>query len=162
MPSVCRGLIFVLAAVTVPLALAAAQNPRPGDDMTRFVWKRYPGNPVFPAVAGTWCDVQTANPDLLLNGGTYYMYFRGQRDGHDRLGVATIPKERFDGVTWNIYPEPIIDVGEPGSWDERHALDPAAILIKGKSLSLLYRLQPAGRPRNLPRRFGRRNSLQEI
>jgi predicted GH43/DUF377 family glycosyl hydrolase len=60
------------------------------------------------------------------------MYFRGQRDGHDRIGVATIPQEKFDGVTWDIRPEVIIDVGGPGSWDEFHALDPAAILFKGK------------------------------
>ena len=97
-----------------------------------FVWHRYPGNPVFPATPGTWRESQTANPDLLLKDGVYYMYFRGQRGGHDRIGVATIPAEKFDGVTWDIHPEPIIDVGGPGSWDENHALDPAAILHDGK------------------------------
>jgi predicted GH43/DUF377 family glycosyl hydrolase len=102
------------------------------EEQVRFVWRRHPGNPVFPAARGTWREDQTANPDLLLKGDTYYMYFRGQRDGHDRIGVATIPRDKFDGVTWNIHPEPIIDVGGPGSWDQNHALDPATILFNGK------------------------------
>jgi len=121
--------VLLLCAAIVP-GIATAQSLLV--DGTRFVWNRFPGNPVFPAATGTWRESQTANPDLLLNAGTYYMYVRGQRGGHDRIGVATIPKEKFDGVTWNINPEPIIDVGGPGSWDERHALDPAAILFHGK------------------------------
>jgi predicted GH43/DUF377 family glycosyl hydrolase len=98
----------------------------------KFEWERYTGNPVFPAVAGTWMESQTANPDLLLIGETYFMYFRGQLEGHDRIGLGTIPKDQFDGVTWNILPEPIIDVGPPGSWDEHHALDPATVLVNGR------------------------------
>jgi predicted GH43/DUF377 family glycosyl hydrolase len=100
-------------------------------DTTLFAWERFRGNPIFPAVPGTWRESQTANPDLLLIDDTYFMYFRGQRDGHDRIGVATIPKDKFDGFTWDIHPEPIIDVGGSGSWDETHALDPAAVLING-------------------------------
>ena len=99
MPVSLRVLAFILAPACVPLVPAAAQHSRPSDDTTRFIWERYPGNPVFPAVAGTWYDVQSANPDLLLNGDTYFMYFRGQRGGHDRIGVATIPQAKFDGVT---------------------------------------------------------------
>ena len=100
-------------------------------DTTSFLWVRHPGNPVFPATPGTWRDVQAANPDLLMIGDTCFMYFRGQRGGHDRIGVASIPCAQFDGFTWNIHPEPIIDVGGPGSWDENHALDPATVLHDG-------------------------------
>jgi predicted GH43/DUF377 family glycosyl hydrolase len=98
---------------------------------TNWAFARHPSNPVLPAVPGTWMEAQTANPDLLLRRGTYFLYFRGQRDGHDRIGVATIPREQFDGVTWQIRPEPVIDVGPPGSWDEYHALDPATVEVNG-------------------------------
>lgn len=111
---------------------AFAQGDAVNSDSLSFVWKRHPDNPVFPSMAGTWREAQTANPDLLLKGDTCFMYFRGQRDGHDRIGVATIPRQKFDGVKWNILPEPVIDVGGPGSWDENHALDPATILHGGK------------------------------
>jgi predicted GH43/DUF377 family glycosyl hydrolase len=102
------------------------------DGRPDFRWTRYPHNPVFPAVAGTWMESQTANPDLLLNGETYFMYFRGQQGGHDRIGFATIPREQFDGTTWNIHPDPIVDVGGPGSWDESHCVDPATVMVNGR------------------------------
>jgi predicted GH43/DUF377 family glycosyl hydrolase len=99
--------------------------------MKYFDLKKYPNNPVFPAIQNTWMEDQTANPDLLLIEDTYYMYFRGQQNGHDRIGVATIPKDKFDGIRWNIHPETIIDVGTPGAWDEEHALDPATVYVNG-------------------------------
>ena len=108
-----KQLLFLLLLVPVFLpAQDSARGPE-RDDLT-FQWKRYPTNPIFPVVPSTWMESQTANPDLLLNGDTYFMYFRGQQGGHDRIGVATIPREEFDGVTWRIRPEPIIDVGPPG------------------------------------------------
>jgi len=77
-------------------------------------------------------ESQTANPDLLDMGDKYFMYFRGQQEGHDRIGLAIIEKEKFDGKTWRILPHPIIDVGNPGDWDEIHVLDPASVLVNGK------------------------------
>lgn len=99
---------------------------------SKFKWQRYKNNPVFPAVPGTWMEDQTANPDLLLIDNTYFMYFRGQQGGHDRIGLATIPEKDFDGTTWNIHASPIIDVGKPGDPDETHVLDPASVLVEGK------------------------------
>jgi len=80
---------------------------------------------------------QTANPDLLKIGDTFYMYFRGQQNGHDRIGLATIPESQFDGKTWHIQPEPLIDVGNKGDWDETHVLDPASVLV-GNRVFLYY------------------------
>lgn len=125
-------LLYTLALASLLPTVALPQSSTYQSDSTQFIWRRHPENPVFAATPGTWREAQTANPDLLLIEDTYYLYFRGQREGHDRIGVATIPREHFDGVTWNIYPDPIIDVGLPGSWDEFHALDPAAILSNGK------------------------------
>ena len=107
MPLLC--LLLCLSGTSQTQAQTNTSSP--------FRWVRHPGNPIFPARPGTWMEDQTANPDLLLIGETYYMYFRGQRAGHDRIGVATIPRDRFDGATWTIHPEPVIDVGPPGSWD---------------------------------------------
>jgi predicted GH43/DUF377 family glycosyl hydrolase len=77
-------------------------------------------------------ESQTANPDLLDMGDKYFMYFRGQQGGHDRIGLATIDKEKFDGTSWEILPDPVIDVGKPGDPDETHVLDPASVLVNGK------------------------------
>jgi hypothetical protein len=124
--------LFVSIIIILALQISGCTDDgKKSEGTPEFVWERFPGNPIFPAEPGTWRESQTANPDLLLIGDVYYMYFRGQEGGHDRIGVATIPKDEFDGYTWNIHPEPIIDVGGAGSWDERHALDPAAILVDG-------------------------------
>ena len=93
---------------------------------------RHPRNPILPAVPDTWMEAQTANPDLLLLGDTYHLYFRGQQGGHDRIGVGMIEKERFDGVSWNIRSTPVIDVGAVGDWDEDHVLDPATVEVGGR------------------------------
>lgn len=139
-------LIFLILVISItgigalhsPGCSTQTQNTESGvqlsetaDEVPGFVWERFPGNPIFPVEPGTWRESQTANPDLLLIDDVYFMYFRGQQGGHDRIGVGTIPKDKFDGYTWEIHPEPIIDVGGLGSWDERHALDPAAIIVDG-------------------------------
>jgi len=129
------GLILLAASAMHCLPFGCECSAQTGDEAgvsVAFVWKRHPGNPIFPAAPGTWRESQTANPDLLLKDDVYYMYFRGQSKGHDRIGVATIPRDRFDGVTWNIHTQPVVDVGGPGSWDENHALDPASILHGGR------------------------------
>ena len=122
-----RALATGVAGAGMLLICACSPEPTPPE----FHWIRHAGNPVFPAVPGTWMESQTANPDLLLNGNTYFMYFRGQFQGHDRIGVATVAREDFDGVRWDIRPDPVIDVGPEGSWDETHVLDPASVLIDG-------------------------------
>ena len=92
---------------------------------------RHPGNPILPPAPGTWMEDQTANPDLLRVGPNYHLYFRGQARGHDRIGLGIVSADEFDGFTWNIRPEPVIDVGPPGSWDETHVLDPATVCVDG-------------------------------
>lgn len=123
-----------MAALTSP---GGAPLRSEGASRHEFVWVRYSGNPIFPAVPGTWRESQTANPDLLLFGGTYFLYFRGQQGGHDRIGVATVSRRQFDGVTWKIREKPVIDVGVEGSWDDTHALDPAAVRV-GRRVFLYY------------------------
>jgi len=113
----------VFFLITILCNLSTAQSS---------MWIRHKDNPIFPAVDGTWMESQTANPDLLRIGDQYFMYFRGQQGGHDRIGLATIPRSDFDGHTWRIKPNPVIDIGPPGSWDETHVLDPASALVNGK------------------------------
>lgn len=97
-----------------------------------FGWVRDEQNPVIPVQPGTWKEIHTANPDLLPLGDTYFLYFRGQQGGHDRIGVATIPINQFDGKRWEEYPgNPVIDVGAPGEFDCDHVLDPGTVCVDG-------------------------------
>ena len=107
-----------------------------------------PRNPILPAVPGTGMEAQTANPDLLLVGDIYHLYFRGQQGGHDRIGLATIPRGQFDGATWNVRADPVLDVGLPGDWDEEHVLDPASVRVNG-TVFLYYSMVGKRCPRSI-------------
>ena len=48
-----RVLSLILATVAVSSIRATAQNYLATEDTIRFIWKRYHGNPVYPATAGT-------------------------------------------------------------------------------------------------------------
>jgi len=107
-------------------------------------WIREKHNPIIVVVPGSWRESATANPDLLFFRDYYFLYYRGQQGGHDRIGVMTVFKLRFDGKTWIEYPgNPIIDVGPPGSFDCQHVLDPASVVVN-KTIYLYYSAIGAG------------------
>lgn len=94
-------------------------------------WEKYDKNPVIPTIPDTFKSVHTANPDLLLHNNTIYLYYRGG-DGNDRIAVATVPYEYFDGVKFIDYAKnPIIDIGKK-SFDDLAVLDPAAVFFNNK------------------------------
>jgi len=94
-------------------------------------FERDRGNPVLPVVEGTYKSWHTANPDILLKDGMMYYYYRAG-DGRDRIALATVPLERFDGKTFYDYEfNPIIDIGRD-SFDDMAVLDPAAVVFNNK------------------------------
>lgn len=114
--------------------------------MKKIDFKRYKDNPVIRTRSNTFFSVHAANPDVLIKGDTFFLYFRGQDErGHDQIGVATTPLERFDGINWDLYEcNPIISVSESEKeFDSAHILDPAAIVIDGK-VYLYYTAHQAG------------------
>jgi hypothetical protein len=77
-------------------------------------------NPVLlPGPRGAWDDGVIEAADALRDGPTYYFYYHGTGAGKGyRLGVATAngplgPFRKHGKV-------PILDLGSPGSWDDRN------------------------------------------
>ena len=68
------------------------------------------------------------------------MSLNRSRDGigafHDRLGVAEIVDQA--GGSWVVSPladdEPIVDIGDTGTFDSTHVLDPAAVRFRDRVL----------------------------
>ena len=125
-----RFLVACVMLLFAPIVLQAQGSS--GASSPTFQWKRSPQSPIIPAAVDTWMESGTANPDLLLKGNTYYLYYRGQYGGHDRIGIAATDRGRFDGVSWTIRRNPIIDLGKPGSCDDTHCLEPSTVLVKGR------------------------------
>jgi len=91
-------------------------------------WDKYPGNPVLLRGApGEW-DVGHIQPGAVLwDGATFHMWYGGCISGVAgpcATGYATSP----DGVTWTKDPgNPVLPVGDAGSWDSLGAFITAVI-----------------------------------
>lgn len=88
---------------------------------------------VIPTAENSWKSQYTANADLIRMNDTYYMYYRGTDQYHDRIGVLTCPLGCFDGIHFDRMDTPfVIDVGTPGTFDAQNILDPSAVVVDGK------------------------------
>jgi predicted GH43/DUF377 family glycosyl hydrolase len=119
-------------------------------------WKRYEKNPVIPVVTQTWKHAWTANPDIILIGNTYFLYYRGQgTDGKDRIGVMTVKEDDFDGRTFDDYGKnPIIDTGHSGAFDSQYVLDPAVVKVDGKIFMYYSGISSTRQEGNVPDSIG--------
>jgi uncharacterized repeat protein (TIGR01451 family) len=97
-------------------------------------------SPVFSGThqTGDWDMDFVADPMVYFDGiGTYYMFYEGGTNDPEliRIGLAT----SSDGFTWTRYQEdPVLDVGDPGSWDENWVLDPM-VIVDGMDWKMWYR-----------------------
>jgi hypothetical protein len=79
------------------------------------VWTKHPDNPVLtPGPAGSWDSLLIGLGTVILDDGSYRMWYDGGDETARQVGYA----ESTDGVTWTKYPDPIVEVGTyPGAWD---------------------------------------------
>ena len=93
-------------------------------------WTKYAGNPVLlRGKLGEW-DAGSLQPGAVLwDGATYRMWYgAGLVPGTWPTGYATSP----DGVTWTKHPDnPVLPVGDAGSWDSSNALITAVVADGG-------------------------------
>jgi predicted GH43/DUF377 family glycosyl hydrolase len=96
---------------------------------------------------GSWDERGVADPYVVRFGSSFYMYYLGQdRARRQRLGVA----RSEDGVRWQkLRSNPILELGEPGTFDETGLGEPAVWAEQG-SYWMLY----TARDRREYRRLG--------
>jgi predicted GH43/DUF377 family glycosyl hydrolase len=93
--------------------------------------KKEADNPVWPSVPNSFKAWHTANPDILATESTVYFYYRSG-DGTDRISLATVPYNIFNGKNFIDVPNnPILDVSKK-TFDSRAVLDPAALYFNKK------------------------------
>jgi beta-1,2-mannobiose phosphorylase / 1,2-beta-oligomannan phosphorylase len=89
-------------------------------------WTRHAGNPIF-APSGGWEDDKIGSFQVRRVGGWYYAFYNAFQHAPfvSRIGMARSP----DGVTnWERHPaNPIISVGQRGSWDAAMVYKPTAL-----------------------------------
>jgi predicted GH43/DUF377 family glycosyl hydrolase len=96
---------------------------------------------------GSWDEGGVADPYVIERNGELYMYYLGMdRARRQRLGVA----RSADGAVWEkLISNPIMELGDPGTFDEIGLGEPA-VWSSGGSYWILY----TGRARGERRRIG--------
>ena len=104
---------------------------------------------------GSWDERGVADPYVIERNGELYMYYLGMdRARRQRLGVA----RSHDGVVWEkLIANPIMDLGDAGSFDEMGLGEPA-VWSSGGSYWMLY----TGRARGEKRRMGLAKSADGV
>ena len=118
-------------------------------------WTKYP----FPVISygqfGEWDNYREVESVIRVND-TLKMWF---------TAVKEIPYERrigyawsIDGISWEMYPDPILDVGPSGTWDDNLVYGPSVIYYSNE-----YHMWYSGNGGNdNPTRIGYASSLDGI
>jgi predicted GH43/DUF377 family glycosyl hydrolase len=105
-----------------------------------LAWTRESRNPVIAPSGSTWKSQSTADPELFEFGDRTLLYYCGNgtmpRKGkgyHDRIGVAEVLSLAPMQLNFRDLNNgsPVIDVGEPGDFDDRGVRGAAAVWFKG-------------------------------
>jgi predicted GH43/DUF377 family glycosyl hydrolase len=117
---------------------------RSGDGLA---WTKHPDPVLAPGPRGSWDERGVADPYVVREGPWFYMFYLGQdRARRQRLGVA----RSADGVRWRkLRANPIMELGDPGAFDEVGLGEPA-VWLAGGAWWMLY----TGRDRAEDRRLG--------
>jgi len=110
-------------------------------------WSKHGAPVLTPGPRGSWDERGVADPYVVRLGEWFYLYFLGQdRARRQRLGLA----RSRDGVRWQkLKSNPILELGEPGAFDETGLGEPAVWLWQGR-----YWMAYTGRDRREHRRIG--------
>ncbi len=99
--------------------IGLATSPDLGD------WRRHPAGPLLDnGPEGAWDSRFVVDPWVVGTGWRWHMFYYGFDGEHAREGVALSENlVQWEKSPWN----PILDVGEAGSIDSRHAHKPCVI-----------------------------------
>jgi hypothetical protein len=124
----------------------AGRRDRPRIGLARD-WHKAPRPVLETGPYLSWDEYGVADPYVIHAGSAYYMYFLGEdRAWRQRIGVA----RSEDGVHWvKLRSNPILEVGEPGSFDENGLGEPAVWQAHG-----FYWMLYTGRGAGEVRKFG--------
>jgi hypothetical protein len=94
-------------------------------------WTKY-GKILDVGGVGEWDEGHLHHPVCLKHNGIYYLYYSGAPKpyGHfvKNIGLAT----STDGINWTKHPSnPIISIGQPGSWEDWYVRPSLPIYIYG-------------------------------
>ena len=98
------------------------------------VWTKRP-NPVLDLGGNnTWDDLHVYYPNVVKDGSTYKMWYTGHNGQNARIGYAT----SSDGINWTKNPNPVLDLGAGGAWDDNGILEASVIIENPTTYKMWY------------------------
>ena len=118
-------------------------------------WRKEPKPVLDPGPYASWDECTVADPYVVRIAPYFYLFYLGQdRARRQRLGVARSP----DGVRWEKFrANPILELGDPGAFDE-HGLGEPAVWNSHGFYWMLY----TGRDTSETRRLGLARSTDGV
>jgi len=122
----------------------------PNNQAATTLFKRYENNPVLKRLQANnpaWRDIHVANATIMepenTPDGKWRMYVRGSGNVpayHDQIGLLYQDTEDFTPMGgWKEYENnPVLPVGEPGSYSEKNVLDCAPVRGKDGFMYLFF------------------------
>jgi predicted GH43/DUF377 family glycosyl hydrolase len=123
----------------------AGPRERPRIGLARD-WRKESAPVLEPGPYMSWDEYATADPYVIRVGSEFYMYYLGQdRAARQRIGLA----RSSDGLHWQkLTANPVLELGEPGAFDENGLGEPAVWQQRGYYW-MLYTGRGAGEVRQL-------------
>ncbi|MBM3812822.1 MAG: hypothetical protein FJW20_14440 [Acidimicrobiia bacterium] len=114
-------------------------------DGARF--QKHPEPVIDLGPRGSWDERAAADPYVIQSGEELYMFYLGEdRARRQRLGVA----RSRDGIRWwKLLANPVLELGQPGAFDENGLGEPAVFTAHGR-----YWMIYTGRDQREARRLG--------
>jgi hypothetical protein len=108
------------------------------DAFGQLNWTKYAGNPVMLSGQGNSWDSRDIYPgSVLFRDSVYHLWYTGW-DGTDNWRYTRSGYARStNGITWTKHITPVLDVGNPGSWDSYDA-EAGAVLYDGAKYNMWY------------------------
>jgi predicted GH43/DUF377 family glycosyl hydrolase len=118
-------------------------------------WRKEPAPVLMPGPRGSWDERGVADPYVIRTSSSLYLFYLGQdRAQRQRIGVT----RSLDGVHWEkLRTNPVLELGEPGAFDENGLGEPAVWIAKG-----FYWMLYTGRDVHENRRLGLARSIDGI
>jgi predicted GH43/DUF377 family glycosyl hydrolase len=119
-------------------------------------WRKEPGPVLDRGPYMSWDERDVADPYAIRIGAYFYMYYLGQDRAippRQRIGVA----RSGDGIHWSKLRNPVLELGDPGSFDEAGLGEPAVWSSQG-----FYWMLYTGRDSAENRRLGLARSTDGV
>ena len=102
-----------------------------------LTWNNHPEPVLTPGAGNAWDGKGVSNPNVIFDGQMYHMWFAAWPNRVPKIANAGYATSS-DGINWKKHPaNPVLEIGEPGSWDDHWAVG-FSVILNGSFFEMWY------------------------